>query len=161
MTQTQTQTQQTQMTVVTEENETFQNYNIKAEDFFKSPEEIKAKRMLEDDEEESMMIEEKTVLAETNFMICDKCNESPVRIKQSNEGYLFATCTGFPRCKNAMHTMPRCVRNLQILEDDECEKCRSTQNRSVLKFKITFFGGNQIRAMKEICQQRQNTFCLN
>ena len=92
------------------------------------------------DDEEEKMFDEKTVLGETDFMTCEKCQKMPCRIKMSNEGFLFATCIGFPNCKNAFHTLPKCVRNLKLLSDDpSCERCLSTSNLEVKQFKIAFF----------------------
>lgn len=89
----------------------FDSFNIKAEDFFKSVDEIKKQHILNDSEEDKLF-ETKTSLCETDYMICDKCKDFNIRVKMSNEGFLFSACMGFPKCKNAYHTMPKCVRNL-------------------------------------------------
>ena len=93
-----------------------ESFNIKAEDFFKSDSQIKAERLLNDEEEERMF-ETKTVLGHSNFMLCEKCKLSQCRIKMSNEGFLFAACMGYPKCKNAIHTLTKNIRNIQMLED--------------------------------------------
>jgi hypothetical protein len=106
------------------------------------------------------MFEEKTVLAETDFMTCEKCSQYPCRIKMSNDGFLFATCIGFPNCKNAFHTLPKCVRNLQILKDEPpCERCLSTSNHEVYLLKITFFSSG-IKQIKDLCKSVDYKFCL-
>jgi hypothetical protein len=55
-----------------EEKPLFEGFSIKAEDFFKTNEQLKTKKLMIDDEEERMF-EEKTALAETEFMTCEKC----------------------------------------------------------------------------------------
>ncbi len=78
----------------------------------------------------------------------------------SNEGFLFATCIGFPNCKNAFHTLPKCVRNLKPLTDEPpCERCLSTSNLEVHKFKIAFFSCG-VQQIKDLCKSVNYTFCL-
>ena len=86
------------------------------------------------------MFETKTVLGLTDFMLCDKCKVSQCRIKMSNEGFLFAACMGYPKCKNAIHTLTKNIRNIQML-DETCCKCATSDGSgpTVFKFKISIF----------------------
>ena len=111
---------------------------MKAEDYFKfgsrqkEQKSEKQKLMLGEDELSSecdIPQEEKTTLAESQFMMCTTCNRKPLRVKESATGYLFASCEGFPRCKAAMH-LPKCIKNFMV-SDIECDMCRNEARGSV------------------------------
>lgn len=92
-------------------------------------------------------------------MTCNKCGVCPIQIKQSNDGFLFAACVGFPKCKNAVHTIPKNIRNIEQSELS-CERCTQKSGEEVQLFRISFYtnGNDEIRLLGE---KVNHTFCLN
>eukprot|EP00347_Sterkiella_histriomuscorum_P011161 403373519 len=139
------------------------NYDVKAEDFFKTPVEIQKKINHEKKFSQDTVFnsDEKTTLADTQFMLCDKCRQNPVYIKMANSGFLFATCAGYPKCKNSQF-LPKNVKNLAVT-DENCPACtEARENEEVKKLKISFYTScaqNQ-EELQQAIQNSQSIYCI-
>ena len=106
--------------------------------------------------------EEKTTLAETQFMMCGACGHSPMRIKQSATGFLFASCQSFPRCKAAVH-LPKCMKNVMI-SDQTCEDCKTKDRGQVNKIRfdihMSALDPTKVEEMEKFLDTVDFQFCL-
>lgn len=94
-------------------------------------------------------------------MLCEKCREHPVRVKQSKEGFLFGACEGFPTCKNSIH-LPRNIRNF-LVSNDQCMTCAKSERGTVQKLRFDVYcpdeheSSESIQSLLEHCEF---SFCV-
>ena len=117
---------------------------------------------MQEPSQSSLKEEEKVTLSKTQFMLCHKCKNATIRVKQNKLGFLFAACEGWPQCKYSIW-LPKALKNVQVNYTDPCQECEAASRGVVQKltFEVWPLADPQAQVeLQEFMHSCESTFCV-